>query len=367
MSTGSLAVLISQQPNTFTGLMTIGKIFFIVDLILMVVFSTAISFRFLTDPDKPTRLRRSLHKPQEALFFGSFWVSVALVLMCIQQYGVPSCGPWLVSAMRVLFWIYVACALLVAVFQYSTLFVREQISISSAMPAWVFPVYPMLVIGPLASLMIPDQSPESALQLFIGGVTLQGLGWLVAMLMYSVYFVRLMSGQLPPPPSRPGMFVGVGPAGYTATGLVGLASQASIAIPAGFLGLDGFNTAATLQVIGTFSGIFVWALAFWFFALALVAVLQGVRKMTFTLNWWGFIFPNAGMIVALIQIANALNSPAMKWIASAMTIVLVIMWLFTAGAHIRAVWNRQILWEGKDEDAGQDSSDDETVEGEHDD
>lgn len=367
ISTASVAVVISQQPYVFRGLNTIGKIFFILDIVLFVGFTAVISIRFLMDTEKPKRLKKSLHRPPEALFFGPFWVSIALMLICTQQYGVPSSGPWLVKTLQVLFWIYVAFALLVAIFQYSGLFMREQIAIEEAIPAWGFPSYPLLLVGPLAALLIPSQPAYSGLQLLVGGFALQGLAWLISLLMLSAYYLRLMAGQPLPSGARPGMFVAVGPAGYTSNALIALAKQAPAVVPTGFLNIAGFNTGAALVVTGTFAGIFVFLFAFWFFALATVSCLQGAgRDMKFTLNWWAIVFPNAGMILALIQIGNSLQSPGIKWLASVLSAILVAFWIFTAVACIRAVWKRQILWEGQDEDAGQDDDEeDEKKESDH--
>jgi tellurite resistance protein TehA-like permease len=104
------------------------------------------------------------------------------------------------------------------------------------------------------------------------------------------------------------------------------------------------------KAVGVPAGIFLWLLGFWFSALSTVAVISGARKMHFTLNWWGFIFPNAGLTVAAIYIGNALGSGGIKAVTSAMTILLVVAWLVVAVAHIRAVINHQILWPGHDED-----------------
>lgn len=341
MSTGAIAVILSQQPFQFDGLNVIGKIFFILDLILFSSFCVLMTLRFIWHPWK---FSKSLHYPNEALFFGSAWVSLALIFNCTYQYGVPSCGPWLLKALEVVFWIYAACALLVAVFQYSTLFVAEKMPVSSAMPAWVFPVYPFLVIGSWAATMMPSLNHEAAWPIFIGGILFQGLGWTVAMLMYSIYVVRLLSNELPPPSTRPGMFISVGPAGYTSAALVALGTQAPSVVPANFLNLGSFDVGAVLKVLGVFSGIFIWLVAFWFFALSLVAVLTGARQMSFTLNWWAFIFPNAGLTLAAIQIGNALDSTAIKAVTSGMSILLVVAWFFVAINHILAVFRRQILW-----------------------
>ncbi|KAL5458800.1 hypothetical protein PMIN06_003119 [Paraphaeosphaeria minitans] len=39
-----------------------------------------------------------------------------------------------------------------------------------------------------------------------------------------------------------------------------------------------------------------------------------------------------------------------KWVGSIMTILLVVVWLFNMGMQVRAIYNKAILWPGKDED-----------------
>jgi tellurite resistance protein TehA-like permease len=65
MSTGALATLLGQQPFSFTGLKTIGKIFFILDLVLFVAFGALISYRFLKYRGA---LSKSLRHPHESFF-----------------------------------------------------------------------------------------------------------------------------------------------------------------------------------------------------------------------------------------------------------------------------------------------------------
>jgi len=215
MSTGALAIILAQTPFQFTGLRTIGKIVYILDIVMFVTFNILLLTRFIL---RPTALTKSLHTPPEALFFGAYWVSLALVLTCAQIYGVPSCGPWLVKALEVCFWIYVACVLVVAVFQYHTLFVAEKLQVSDAMPAWILPIYPFLVLGPLAATLAQSQPQTSAIPILLGGVMFQGLGWMVSIFMYGIYIQRLMGSELPSPPTRPGSFISVGPAGTSTLG-----------------------------------------------------------------------------------------------------------------------------------------------------
>jgi tellurite resistance protein TehA-like permease len=347
MSTGAIATLLGQQPYGFTGLKTIGKIFFILDLCLFLAFSACITYRFATNPGS---LQRSLHHPHESFFFGAFFVSIALIIYCMEQYGVPASGPWLIKTLEVLFWTYASIVMLVAVFQYHIIFDREQLPVTEAMPAWILPVYPFLVLGVLGSTLLKSQPTNAGFPIFIGSITFAGLGWTVAFFMLSIYVTRLVNSKLPEAGKRPGMFVAVGPAAYTANTLVALGMYAPKHVPDNLLGITSMPVGDIFKALGVATGIFLWLVAFWFSALATVSVLVSARESHFTLNYWGFVFPNAGLVIALIQISNALGSDGMKGVCSGATIVLVILWFFVSISNVCAVLQGQILWPGKDED-----------------
>ncbi|KAI8942426.1 hypothetical protein NX059_000498 [Plenodomus lindquistii] len=347
MSTGALAVVLGNTTNTFTGLQTIGKVVYIFDIVLFLLFTGLMVTRFVLVPRK---LFASLHHPVEGLFFGTYWVSLALILNGAYVYGNTETGNWLNKGLEVTFWMYCAAAFIVGIAQYSMFFRLERLSVTDAVPAWIFPIYPLLVVGTLAGTILPGQPDDASWKIFVGGVFFQGLAWVVSFLMYGIYMQRLMTSSLPSPSVRPGMFVSVGPAGYTAAGLLSLANQAPTLISANYWTDTVVPDGEVVRILGIMSGLFIILFAYWFFFITTVAVLAGIRRMSFTLNWWAFIFPNAGLTLATIQAANALNSEAMNGIASALTILLVIMWLVTAVFCIRAVWLGDVLWPGKDED-----------------
>ncbi|KAJ4379633.1 hypothetical protein N0V86_004815 [Didymella sp. IMI 355093] len=347
MSTGALAVVLGNTPNSFTGLQTIGKVVFIFDIVLFCLFNFLMAWRFVLVPRK---LLASLHHPVEGLFYGTYWVSVALILNCSYVYGNANTGPWFIKALEVCFWMYCGIAFIIGVLQYSMFFRLERLNVVDAVPAWIFPIYPLLVVGTLAGTILPAQPNGPSWRIFIGGVLLQGLAWVVSFLMYAIYMQRLMTGNLPSPATRPGMYVSVGPAGYTAAGLISLANQAPTFIAADYWTGSPTRDGDVVRVVGIMAGLFVILFAYWFFFITTVAVLAGIRKMSFSLNWWAFIFPNAGLTLATIQAGKVLNSKALNGIASALTILLVIMWLITAVFCIRALYRGEIMWPGKDED-----------------
>jgi tellurite resistance protein TehA-like permease len=113
---------------------------------------------------------------------------------------------------------------------------------------------------------------------------------------------------------------------------------------------SSFADGQIVKIIGFVAGGFVLLFGFWFFCISVVAVVAGIRQMSFTLNWWAFVFPNAGLTLAIIQLGKVYKSPGINWIASVMTVLLVVLWIVVGVANVRAVWQRRIMWPGKDED-----------------
>ncbi|TGO49588.1 hypothetical protein BOTNAR_0426g00040 [Botryotinia narcissicola] len=149
MSTGGIALLLANTPHKFNGLTILGDIVFILDLCLFVLLCSGISARLIL---YPKALSASLQDATESLFFPTFWISLLSIIANTQLYGVPHCGPWLITALRVIFWIYTALTFFGAVGQYCYLFAAKQQTLQSMTPAWILPIFPVMLCGTLASV-----------------------------------------------------------------------------------------------------------------------------------------------------------------------------------------------------------------------
>ena len=177
---------------------------------------------------------------------------------------------------------------------------------------------------------------------------------MVSIFMYTIYILRLMGNELPAPKTRPGMFISVGPAGYTATAFISLGIQAPSILPPTFLTSSSsppqLPTGEILRIMGITAGLFIWLLALWFFSVTLWGIVEGFKEMTFTLTWWAFIFPNGGLTLATGKMAQALDSFALEVLTCVMTALLVLVWLVVAGCCVKAVVKKEVLWPGVDDD-----------------
>ncbi|KAJ6544094.1 voltage-dependent anion channel-domain-containing protein [Mycena capillaripes] len=347
MATGGMSLLLStqNQPHTFTGLQTIGKVVYIWDIFIFTLISLCITYRFLRFPGT---FIGSLTHPTESLFVATPFLSLASIIAAIAKYGIPSCGPWLVVAYRILFWIYFVVSFVAAVGLYFLLFTSPALKLSDMTPAWDLPIFPFMLSGTIAASGAALQPPEQAVPMIVAALTAQGLGMMVSVLMYANYIHRMIQYGFPSPESRAGMFIAVGPPSFTALALIGMAND----FPASYRAYFGADETIVqvLKTVATMVGVFIWSLSLWFFCISALACLAARRAMHFRLNWWAFVFPNVGFTIATISIGKMLESPAVGWVGSAMSILLVVTYLAVGFSHVKAFVRRDILWEGKDED-----------------
>ncbi|KAI9767095.1 MAG: hypothetical protein M1840_005884 [Geoglossum simile] len=222
-------------------------------------------------------------------------------------------------------------------------------------PIWIFPAYPLIIVGPMAGILVQHMSQNRALNIIICGVTLQGIGFMISVMVYSAYIYRLMTQKLPQESVRPGMFVSVGPSAFTVSGLITMAESTNRALPSDFMG-DGKMAAFVSKIIANWMGVWLWGLAVWFFFVSVGAHYSCVRnrEMQFAMTWYSFIFPNTALAAATLAVGKVFSSHALNIAGTAMGIALVPLWAFVFCMMIRAVIKKQILWpqKGEDKDEG---------------
>lgn len=364
MSTSGIAMVIALTPHRFTGLGTIGLIIFLLDLLAFLFITVMIILRLVMYQHT---FRRAFTRPHEALFISTLWLSICAMLLNIDEYGRiflnPAAYLRLAPFMRVAFWIYLAVTFLFSVLQYHLLFtVKEErrLSIDAMTPAWILPIFPVMLAGSLAGALAKSQPAIQALEMISAGLAAQGLGILVSMFYYSTYLSRLMAFGLPV--QRPGMFIAVGPPSFTCSALVAMAGEVPrilVGLPAmEVITFSGGNPGVNIQTLGAgirllamTTAVFLWGLSFWFFASATTAVVAGMPDRKFHLSWWSFVFPNVGFTLACIRMGRMLESAGMLWFSTVMTVLLVVAWGFIGFRCAVAVHKREIVWPGHDEDS----------------
>jgi C4-dicarboxylate transporter/malic acid transport protein len=368
MSTAGISLLLILSPHRFRGLDIIGVCVFFLALLLFLTISTVLFCRFVYYRGTFTR---AATRPREALFVSTFFLSIAALLTSMSAYGShflaerPENLRGLQSFLAVVFWIYLAVTFVYGILQYHMLFSVETrpalLRIDAMTPAWILPVFPVMLAGTLAAAFVPvETDPTRTAGMALAGLASQGLGMLISIFMFSTYLSRLMAHGLPH--ARPAMFMAVGPPSFTCAALLGLAKDAEHILAAMLqtmphdAAIDGSPTnllvlAQGLRLLALVSCAFLWGLSFWFLSMAVAGCACGMPDRKFHLSWWSLVFPNVGFVVSCIRMAEAVGSPGLSWFATVMMVVLVMAWLAIAAMCARAVYIREIVWPGHDEDA----------------
>ena len=105
----------------------------------------------------------------------------------MNNYGGPGTGYWLTRTEWVLFWVYITITFLHSVFQYWYLFTGVQLTYQSMTPAWLLPIFPIMLSGTVASAIAPSQPAADRMPILVAGVIFQGLGFWTAILIYAIY------------------------------------------------------------------------------------------------------------------------------------------------------------------------------------
>ncbi|KAK3950632.1 voltage-dependent anion channel-domain-containing protein [Pseudoneurospora amorphoporcata] len=418
LSTSGISLVLATTPHRFRGLSTIGLVIFLLDLLFFLVITGSITLRFVL---YELTFRRAFTRPNEALFVPTFFLSIAAILCNVAEYArififdddisyrfntshsststSHSVVPWLSNStltnstlssglvgtpseepddssapsasltsfrtfLCIAFWLFSAVTFLASVIQYHLLFTvkaERRLSLTTITPAWVLPIFPVMLIGTLAGSFSKTQDPESAIGIICAGLAAQGLGLLVSFFFFSSYLSRLMAFGLPA--QRPGMFIAVGPPSFTGAAVISMASDiprvfdqlrqlqdtSQITILTGVGSTD--TLAAGVKLSAIWLGVFLWGLGFWFFVSAVAGIVAGMPDKKFHLSWWSIVFPNVGFTIASIKIGQGLGSEGVLWMGSGLTVALVLAWAFIGYRCVRAVVRREIVWPGHDEDS----------------
>jgi len=296
MATGGIANVIHAVPYRFHGLYAIGVIFFLLNIVLFIFNAVMISCRFKFYPSTFTA---SITHPTESLFVPAWLISVGTILINISEYGTTDgeSSVWLLQTMRVLFWVYCGMAVIFSCGIYLIMWSTQTFTIAQMTPVWIFPAYPLLVIGPHAGVLASKLSGTAALQIIIGGFVFQGIGFLVSLMIYAAFIYRLMTQKLPQESLRPGMFISVGPSGFTIAGVMTMGQNLPRVVPADFMG-EGMGEFAgkVSMVMANWMGLWLWGLAIWFFIVSVGAHWSTVRygRGKFAMTFYSYVFPNTG-------------------------------------------------------------------------
>ncbi|KAK4142958.1 malic acid transport protein [Dichotomopilus funicola] len=351
-ATGGIANVLHSIPYESNWLTGIGLAFFFLNILLFVANCVLISLRFYW---RPGSLVDSFNDQFESLFISSIVrlpSNIATILITITQYGIPCTGPWLLSVVEALFWVYLGMSTLISASLYLTLWSTQVFPIHTMTPIWVFPAYPLLLSAPFGGNLVAaahktnQLSHINTIPITLAAITAQGTGFLISFMICAAFLYRLMTQKLPRDHQRPGVFISIGPSGFTCAGIVQLGSLAGVVFPPGFMDRAG-STAYVLRILACMAGLWLWGLSIWFFLVSVGSLWKYLRpeskgKLRFQMTWFSFVFPNTALVTATETLGAAFDSPGLQIFGCILAAFLVLVWILVFTKMIRCLWRREL-------------------------
>ncbi|KAJ4306943.1 hypothetical protein N0V88_000316 [Collariella sp. IMI 366227] len=331
-------IAFDEVPYRSQWLTGIGLAFFFLNLCLFAMNCVLISLRFYW---RPGSLVNSFTDQFESLFISAI-------------YGIPHVGSWLLAVMEALFWIYVGLSTLVSAGLYLTLWSTQVFPIHTMTPVWVFPAYPLLLTAPFGANLISAASKTNQLHVIntvpvaLAAVTAQGTGFLISFMVCAAFLYRLMTQKLPRDHQRPGVFISIGPGGFTCAGLVELGNLSTEIFPPDFMGgPTGQHAVYVLRLLAYMTGLWLWGLSIWFFLVSVGSLWKylspaGKGKLRFQMTWFSFVFPNTALVTATEALGSAFDSPGLKIFGCVLAACLVLVWIMVLTKMLRCLWRREL-------------------------
>jgi tellurite resistance protein TehA-like permease len=213
------------------------------------------------------------------------------------------------------------------------------------------------VVGGLILNYSDDVNSRLAIPVIIVSYMLVGIGFFVALMIYSAYFIRLTNTGLPPAALSPSLVLLVGPCGQSSAALQLLGQAAMTHF--GRYGRGTFLTdtgGSVLAAAGDLLGLMLTGMGLLFAAFATYVILEAAvkRQCKYSLLWWSTIFPMATINTAFISFAESMDSPTFRVLATGLLLLLVIDYLINWAFTIRDIAQGKLLNGRRSEQPAQD-------------
>ena len=176
---------------------------------------------------------------------------------------------------------------------------QQNHSLDTMTAMWLLPVVTLIVAsssGGVLSRPIQVYSQLHALQTLTVSVFMVTVGLSLALMILTVYLMRLILHGLPRGASTLSVFLPLGPTGQSgyAILLIGQNINKLLPFPSQGTFLNSFSTGAVVEVVSISVSFLLWSLATMWIVYALFAVYSGLRqsRVAFMVSFWGLVFPN---------------------------------------------------------------------------
>lgn len=358
MNTGILGILMHQLPYQFNGLPVLSTIMYLAELTLFVIICSMTILRWTLYPKAAKR--KTAASIDEIAFLGA--APIAFLTLTSLTGIIVSNAYWGGHAWSlvayVMWWFGMSWMLTTSVGVCITLFRTNLIDDRSMTPSpfvAAVGVATAAVVGGQVINYAYDISPRLAIPIIIVAYLLSGLAIWLSIILYGVFFHRLLASGWPEPAKRPALMLLVGPFGQTSAAMQTLATAALTKMDFAGYHKGTFLQASAASGVSSASIVFALLLLghdiFWLIC-CLFGVLEGVfrRQLSYNLTWWSTIFPVATMATSFLELSISMDSPTFRVLTTAFLLLLLVDYFVNWAFTLYYIFTSDLLFKKADAD-----------------
>jgi len=322
MGTGVLSIILAGIGGGFAVAALV--LFWLNSLVLVYSLVCWILMWFLT----PGKIKAIVDNANALVFLPTVPVGVVVFannLMALRARFFPTLG----GLFPAILWIASSLVIVVlAVHFIDRVFASANIEIQHSTFGWLIPPVALLIIPLGAPLFISVFSAEAAEALVVLSFALWGAGFFAYVFVNAAVTHRYFFHEMPVNQMTPSVWVGLGPIGAGAAGLLSL-SRAAQSMP----------NLKSLADLGTGFSLLLWGFGLIWYLVSLALTLRKAffENIPYTMGWWAFTFPLGAYALATRLLFAQTQVAALSVIFWILLVNLVLFWLITAYRTTRFV------------------------------
>lgn len=225
-------------------------------------------------------------------------------------------------------WIIASIIILVlAVHFIDRIFTSSTVEIQHSTFGWLIPPVALLII-PLGAPLFVGAFGQAARTLVFVSVAIWGAGFFAYLFVNAAVTHRYFFHQMPVNQMTPSVWVGLGPVGAGAAGLLSLARTTAV--------VHGLTPLADVGVV---LAVFMWGfgLVWYFVSLVLTARKAFFESIPYTMGWWAFTFPLGAFALATRLLFQQTGMAALEVFFWVLLANLALFWLITSYRTVKFV------------------------------
>ncbi|KAE8367478.1 voltage-dependent anion channel [Aspergillus caelatus] len=340
MGTGITSVLLNRVPYNGAWLFWLSVIVYVLNVTL---FAMAVMISVVRYAVWPRAWSIMLCDPQHSLFLAAIPISFATVIDMFIYVCIPYWGTWAPIFAWACWILDSILALVVTVLVPHTIMSRDENHDLSRINA----VHLMPVASPLAAAITGGliasvlENSRHAQWTIIACIALWWVGIMMSSVILTIYYLRLILRNLPAREAIPSVFLPTSPLSLGSIAAIELGSAALKVFP--ITGLLHEISGPVIYILGVMVGVILWTAGLLWLIYAIGIILH-VKRVPFTMGWWGFTFPLGSWSLATIILGREFSTTFLMILSTISSACCFLLWVIVMLGTIRAFAHGRIQY-----------------------